>query len=540
MNTVPGQPSARTPAAAVADDLIIDLQPQFVMVPFADLQAIERAIGGVSRARTIGFAAELRRLAANQGRGGDGSFLVTSRVALQDEVGISRSKANEYLKRLAAARTITISQLRFHPDSEDGETVRIDFRVNRPPFAQVSGPALLLMRRGERGMNYIGRLGLYVTLKRICFEQRDKHSNRFAVISRPRLAEATGATTEWVTYMGQALEECGVVRREEQRSAAKQNITMRWWLLSVTDDDLRAALADDRAVADEADGDLGRNTEPPPDEKERTAGRETTHDPDEKERTAGRETAHAPDEEPADPERISTTGPGRISPGEQGGNSASYARAHDPLSENCLTDKRSPSAVANSVEVDGKGKVILVSPDATPDCLAICQTFARWLVVDTSPAVLDSPGSWRSAQAAWLKAAQEVLDAGYAPERFGQILEDLSDDYKVGDRLHRLPDVPRQIHELAKRAAHRRRANTNRASATSDEGFSSAFAQIKSLVLEHGRDGFEDARDALDQLGPRHRRFVEKAGWRKICGATSFHEAELRRIWQEMPAEGDT
>ena len=396
-------------------------------------------------------------------------------------------------------------------------------------------PALVLIRRHPLGATHLGMLGLYVSLRRICWEQRADHGNNYASIARRKLAEIVGVTPRWITYTGKALEECGVVRREEQQSQSGANTTMKWWLLNLSNDDVLAAIQRDRESPASQDAlpegarDRGQAVATP--------GERKPHDPGKESGTPAEKTAHTPGKEDDTAAATLPAGSGVNRAGDPAATIASYARARDAQPENSHTEDSPSSELVEGQDAEGRGTALetLVSED---ECIAICERFARWLVADTSPAVLDSPGSWRPARAAWIAAARKLLELGYDAARVDEILHDLNDDYKFGDRLHALPELPPQIHQLAKRAAHRRRARASQAGGNGGDGFDVAFAEVKALAGRYGRDGLAQASERLEQLDAHQRRFVEAAGWRRICDATSFDESALRRVWREAADGG--
>jgi hypothetical protein len=521
---------ASTSAAAVAQervqhDAIYDLQTQFVMVPYGHLQAVNRRVGGVERARLAGFVVELHRRAAAQGRVGDGSHVLTSQQKLAAELGISRHAASKYLKRVASAHIVVVSGTEWDPQTNGTESIRVDFKGNRLPFAQLSMPALTLIARGARGTNYLGALGLYATLRWICWEQRAEHGDRYALISRNALAEMVGTSPRWVTYTGQLLERQGVIRREEQLTAHRGNTTMNWWLLNVTNEHVADALA--RAEqAHETDAE-------PKTDPDQTPGKKTTS-------TRGKKQPDPGEENDLDTRKKTTNTaanfpehPGANVDGDPAATVPTYAGAHEQGSENDFTDDSSPPDSVNFASATDQGRSA-PHDQADSECVAICETFAAWLVADTSPAVLESPGSWHTARREWLQAARRLLDDGYDATRIGEILQDLADDFKYGDQLQRVTDLPPRIHQLAKRAAHRRRARAAQSAAPGgDIDFDGAFAEITKLIERLGRAGYEEAKPALAALGEHHERFVTAAGWRRLCEATHFDQGSLRRIWRD-------
>jgi hypothetical protein len=516
---------SRPAEARVDRDVIIDQQTEFIMVPFAQLQAIGRRIGGVARPRQYGFLVELYRLAAVQGRVGEGIYLLTNQQALGDEIDIGRNSVPQYLKILAEVGAVTVSQAVWDRENNGRETIRVDFKGQRHPFAQLSLPALVLIGRGQSGTNYLGALGLYVILRWICFEQREQHGNRYAAISRPELAKLTGASPRWITLTGQLLERQGVVRREETRTASGGNGITHWWLLNVTSEHLAAVPDVTRASPGP-----GAESEHPPGQEASTPAAESEHPPGQKASTPA-----------ADFPGVGGAGftedPAAADGGTPGAAFAANARAGDTGSENDLTEKFSPSSYLHS-DTAGEGEISTLAESRQAQCEAICEVFAAWLVVDTSPTVLDRPGSWRPARDAWLAAAGKLLDDGYDAARLAGILENLAGDIKVGDQLRHLTELPARIHDVAKRAAHQRRARDRQTPQRANDS-DPKLDEVRRIVEVHGLRGYESAKDAIARLGRHAERFVTAAGWATLCNATVYDDGKLRRLWQETATDAE-
>jgi hypothetical protein len=510
---------SRSAEVRVARDLIIDLQTEFIMVPFGHLQGVARRVGGVARPRALGFLVELYRLAAVQGRVGESIYLTASQQGLGEEIHIGRNSVAQQLKILVEVGAVTVTQTVWDREHNGRETIRIEFKGQRVPFAKLSVPALVLIGRGLSGTNYLGALGLYVLLRQICFEQREHHGQRYAALSRPELAKITGGSPRWITSTGQLLERQGVVRREETRTENGGNGITHWWLLNITTEHLDRIA--DAATAGPAPS---AQNEQPPVQNQSSPIAEIGHPPGQ---TQSSPAAAFPGTDGADfserPAAADSSPPAAAS--------ATYARAGETGSEKDLTEKTSPPTFLHS-GTRGEGTESVLTDSRQSECEAICTVFADWLVRDTSPSVLDRAGSWHLEREAWLAAAGQLLDDGYDAARVAGILEDLAGDIKVGDQLRHLTELPRKIHDVAKRAAHQRRArerqSPQRATATDH-----VYDELKQIVQRYGLGGYKRAEDAIAQLGPHAERYVQKAGWGALCNATQYDDGKLRRLWQD-------